>query len=298
MDRPDRSRETRRMQFDTFDVKQARGTSGVALSTFYNLIFASFGWTLPEHLMPVCHALADQRIQKLQIILGPGSGKSQLLSIAYPAWRLGLDPTQTVLGISGAENLIQGFMAATMDIIDNSPAYRAIFPEVTPDKEAGWSTQRGMFVKGRRPGIPDASYWGAGLTSKALAGKHARTIIIDDVHTAENSATIEQCLKVREIYYNTILGRADPMGARFILAGRRWHEEDLYGFLQQSEDWVVMVLPAIRDGQKNLYYDVHIPDGLTCCFNEGAAPAAAPGPVPPSVPGGPPPTPHSAPGAF
>jgi hypothetical protein len=255
---------------------QAREGSGVGLASFYNLIFSDRGWRLPPHLMPVCMALADQRIQKLQLILGPGGGKSQLLSITYPAWLLGQDPTQTVLGISGAENLIQGFMSATMEIVEFSPAYQAVFPLCRPDKESGWSTQRGMFVQGRRPGVPDASYWGAGITSKALAGKHARTIIIDDVHTADNSATVDQCLKVREIYHNTILGRADPMGARFILAGRRWHEEDLYGALQQSEDWVVMVLPAIREDQSDLYFDVHIPDGLVCCFNESLR--AEPGP--------------------
>jgi len=45
----------------------------------------------------------------------------------------------------------------------------------------------------------------------------------------------------------------------------------LYGHLLQNEDWVTMVLPAIRDNETRLYYDIYIPDGVTCCFNEPGA---------------------------
>ncbi|MHB1644110.1 MAG: hypothetical protein ACYCS8_15930 [Acidithiobacillus sp.] len=254
---------------DAFDMEEARTMSGPGLASFYNLIYADRGWKLPKHLMPVCNALADTRIDKLMLILGPGSGKSQLISVAYPTWLLGLDPTMTIIGVSGAEGLINGFMSASMEIIEQSAAYRSIFPSTKPDKDAGWSLERGMFVTGRKPGDPDASFWGAGLTSKTLAGKHARTMILDDLHTDINSQTVDQCMKVRDVYYNTLCGRANPFGCRFVLAGRRWHEEDLYGHLLQNEDWVTMVLPAIRDNETRLYYDIYIPDGVTCCFNEG-----------------------------
>lgn len=259
-----------KVRIDNFDIQEARNPTGMGLAAYYNAIFADRGWRLPKHLMPVCNALADERIEKLMLILGPGSGKSQLISVAYPTWRLGLDPTMTIIGVSGAEGLINGFMSAAMEIIEQSSTYRTIFPRTVPDKNAGWSLERGLYVSGRKPGIPDASFWGAGLTSKTLAGKHARTMILDDLHTDINSQTVDQCLKVRDVYYNTLVGRADPFGCRFVLAGRRWHEEDLYGHLMQNEDWVTMVLPAIRDNEERLFYDVYIPDGVECCFNAGA----------------------------
>ncbi|WP_312283368.1 hypothetical protein [Candidatus Igneacidithiobacillus taiwanensis] len=256
------------LKIDASLLRRAREPDGAGLILFYNLLYADRGWVLPDHLAPVCQALADVRIKKLMLILGPGNGKSQLLSTTFPIWALGHDPSLTILGISGAENLMHGFIQGAMELIEYSPVYKAIFPAVRPDKNAGWSTQRGIFVTGRSPGIPDASFFGAGIGSKALAGKHAKLIILDDVHTDGNSQTPEQCEGVRRLYYNTILGRADPMGARFILAGRRWHENDLYGHLMQTEEWVTMILPAFRDGVKELYFDVLVPDGLKCVFTD------------------------------
>lgn len=162
---------------------------------------------------------------------------------------------------------MQGFQKATMGIIEQSPHWQRVFPNTRPDKAAGWSTEGGMFVTGRRPGIPDASYLACGIDSKYLTGKHGRLIIIDDLHNEENSATAEQCEKVVGKYAKTIVGRADPMGARFIMAGRRWHTDDIYGQLKDS-DWVVLELPAEREGSSRLFYDVFVPDGLECVFTD------------------------------
>lgn len=238
------------------------------LFAFYNAIFQERGISCPLHLAPVIKALADTRIRKLMIIIGPGMGKSLLLSVCFPAWLLGIDPTMTILGISGGEQLIQGFMLSVAKIIEWSPIYRAVFPHALPDKAAGWSTERGYFIKGRRLGDPDANYWGAGLDSASLTGKHGRLLILDDIHNKDNSATLLQCEKVVATYYNTLLGRQDPVGARMIIAGRRFHEHDIYGHLQEQGEFVVMSLPAEREGSRRLWFDVTVPDGLECVFTE------------------------------
>lgn len=245
------------------------------LVLFYNTIFSDRGWTLPPHMIPVAQALMDKRIDNLAIIVGPGSTKSTLLSIVYPTYVLGLDPSQTILGISAGEFLITGFMRAAMEIIEFSAPYKAIFPDTRPDKGAGWSTERGMFVTNRKPGISDASYWGAGVSSKALVGKHAKTILMDDLHDSENSRSVTGRETLLEIYRNTIIGRADPSvsktgsdSVRFIIAGRRWHQDDIYGVLEREGNYVVMTLPAERPDSNFLYWDCVIPDGMVCCFNE------------------------------
>ncbi len=239
------------------------------LVLFYNSIFSDRGWSLPPHMMPVAKALTDPRIDKLAVIVGPGSGKSEFISVIYPTYILGLDPTQTILGVSAGEALITGFIRSAMEILEHSPVYKMVFPNVRPDKDSGWSTERGMFVTGRKPGIPDASYWGSGISSKALPGKHAQTIILDDPHDDENSRTESGREGVLRIYRNTILGRGDPRGARYIISGRRWAEGDLYGVLETEGDYVVMVLPNERENESMLFWDVSIPEGLICCFNEG-----------------------------
>jgi hypothetical protein len=250
--------------------KLCRSWTPQGLAAFYELVFSAMDppWKLPDHLWPVILGLCDTRIRKLMLIVGPGSGKSQLLSVVFPAWVAGHDPNMTILGVSGGEALMQGFQSAVMEIVERSDAWKLVFPNVAPDKGAGWSNDKGMFVSGRRPGIPDATYLAAGLQSRYLVGKHAKLMVIDDLHDENNSATEEQCKTVVNKYYSTLLGRADPMGARFILAGRRWHENDIYGSLQRSNDWVVMTLPAERAGKKSLYFDVTVPDNLDCVFTD------------------------------
>lgn len=247
----------------------ARTFNARGLASFYNSILSPRGFQLPPHLVPVCYGLTDLRIPKLLLLIGPGSGKSQLLSQIFPAFLLGHDPKQTILGVSAGESLIQGFVRSVMEIIEWAEIYAYLFPNVRPNKDAGWSTERGLFVTGRAPGDPDASYWAAGLDSKSLTGKHGKTIILDDPHDKDNSNSAMACEKVVTTYYNTIMGRADPAGARFIVAGRRWSENDLYGHLIESGEWVVMELPAMRAGAPDLFYDIVVPDGMTCCFNDG-----------------------------
>lgn len=198
---------------------------------------------------------------------------SQLLSVCYPAWALGHDPTLTILGVSASEGLIQGFVQASMELIEGRGTgawYPIVFPNVKPDKDSGWSPLRGAYVTGRPVGIPDPSYVGAGLTSKALTGKHAKILIFDDLHDFENSLNPEQCKKVIDKYYGQLIGRADPAGARFIVAGRRWNESDLYGHILKNEadQWVVLTLPAERRNSSRLYWNIQVPDGLECVFTE------------------------------
>ena len=174
----------------------------------------------------------------------------------------------TILGLSAGEGLMQGFVRGVMEWMKESPRWKAAFPNVGPNKEAGWSVTKGMFVTGRKPGDSDASYRGFGMDSSELTGKHARQLIIDDLHDKDNSATADACKKVQNFYYDTILGRQDPQGCRMVCAGRRWHTEDLYGHFSKSGDWVHMNLPAIREKETTLYWDISIPDGMVCCFND------------------------------
>jgi hypothetical protein len=254
---------------DTFHLTQKLPLSLLGFRMFYNMIHADRGFMLPRHLAHLALGLTDARIPKLLVIVGPGSGKSVLLSTAFPAFMLGQDPSLTICGISAGESLMQGFMSAVMEWVEHSIAWRYMFPEVVPDKGRGWSTERGMFVKGHSPGDPDASYIATGLTSKRLTGVHARLVIGDDLHDKENSATAAACQSVIDTYYSQIIGRADPRGARFVFAGRRWHEEDIYGHLKKTGEWVVMELPAVREKSLDkLYWDITVPDGLECCFTE------------------------------
>lgn len=243
------------------------------LHEFYDSIYAARGMSVASHHIPIIEGLEDERIRRFMVIIGPGSGKSTITTQAYPLWKIGRNPATTVVAVSGGEGLVQGFQQGMMEIIQSSDKWKYFFPDVEPDTKRGWSMQNGIFVTGRPPGDPDANMFSAGLTSQKLTGVHGREIIMDDLHNDENSATPEQCLKVRQKYYSLLLGRGDPRSARYILTGRRYNKEDIYGALISSGNWVVLRLPAERPNSFELWVDVLVPkmaDGspMPCVFSE------------------------------
>lgn len=240
----------------------------ISLAAWYNTINASRGFSLAPHHYPVIAGLEDPRIGSFLVLCPPGTGKSGIISSVYPVWELGHDPTLTIMAVSAGEKLPQGFMSAAAQIIQHDKKWQELFPEVRPSPELGWSKSNGLFVTGHHPSDPDASFISIGLASKALTGLHARLHIYDDIHDRENSSTAEGRAQVVRTYYDTLLGRADPRGCRRVAVGRWWAEDDVYQEWINSGDWVVMQLPASREGQVRLWYDVYVPHGLECVFTE------------------------------
>jgi hypothetical protein len=244
----------------------------IGLGAFYNAVYKSRGFALAPHHYPIVEGLEDKRIPNLLVLGPPGLGKSNLLCSVYPAWELGHDPSLTVLSISAGEALPQGFMSATMQIIQHDKTFCELFPTVRPDPDLGWSIQRGLYVTGHAPSDPDASYKSVGVASKALTGLHAQLHIYDDMHDRENAYTPESRATLKQTYYNTIMGRADPRGVRAVGAGRWWANDDLYQEWMANGDWVVLLLPASRPGNARLWYDVMVPKGLQCVYTETLEP--------------------------
>ena len=77
---------------------------GLTLPAFYNTVMGPKGISFPIHLNPVATALADERILKLMLIIGPGSGKSLFLSVVYPLYVLGWKPDHTIINVSASES--------------------------------------------------------------------------------------------------------------------------------------------------------------------------------------------------
>jgi len=107
---------------------------------------------------------------RIGVSVPPRHGKSQMVSIYFPAWYLGRNPDKKVLMVSHTADLAVDFGRKVRNIVD-SPAYKTIFPTVTlaaDSKSAGrWNTNMG------------GEYFACGVGA-ALAGRGAHFLIVDD----------------------------------------------------------------------------------------------------------------------
>ncbi len=102
-------------------------TPKIGLAAYYNSLNSVRGFALAPHHYPIVAGLEDDRIENFLVLGPPGLGKSNLLCSVYPSWVLGHTPETTILSVSAGEKLPQGFMSATMQIIQHNPTFRKLF---------------------------------------------------------------------------------------------------------------------------------------------------------------------------
>ena len=155
----------------------------------------------------------------------PRHGKSQLVSIYFPAWYLGRNPSKKVLMASHTGDLAVDFGRKVRNLVD-SPIYKEIFPVVTlaPDsKSAGrWNTNMG------------GEYFACGVGA-ALAGRGADVLIIDDPFSEQDiiSGNYGVFDKVYEWFTYGARTRLMPQG-KVAIVHTRWHPNDLIGRLAKD----------------------------------------------------------------
>lgn len=157
-----------------FDILEERKRVELAQNDFLAFIAAiDPNYKFGKHLKRLGALLMDveQNIKnRIAVSMAPRMGKSQMISIYYPAWYLGRHPDHKVIVASHTADLAV-VMARKVRNLINTPEYRAIFPEtsIASDAKAAaqWNTTKG------------GEYFAIGVGG-ALAGRGAHLIIADD----------------------------------------------------------------------------------------------------------------------
>lgn len=173
----------------------------------------------------------------------PRHGKSQLVSIYFPAWFMGRYPTKKVLMVSHTTDLAVDFGRKVRNLID-SDTYREVFPNVSlaaDSKSAGrWNTNIG------------GEYFACGVGS-ALAGRGADLLLVDDPHNEQDiiNGNFEVFEKAYEWFTYGARTRLMP-GGRVAIVQTRWHQDDLTGRVtrdmgqnESADQYKVVEFPAI-----------------------------------------------------
>jgi predicted phage terminase large subunit-like protein len=181
-------------------------------------------------------AVETGETKRLLVMLPPRSLKSTMISVAYPAWRLGHNPGCQIISASYGYDLATKLFRDCRDVMRSS-WYRRVFPSTILSKDKSSESQLETTVHG---------YRFATSVGGAITGRGANLVIIDDpIKTAEAAASPKARELVNEWFRNSVLTRLNnKMDDAVIVTMQRTHNDDLAGFLIDLGNWTQICIPA------------------------------------------------------
>lgn len=195
-----------------------------------------------QKIMALLQAVFDGRERFVEISIPTRHGKSELMSVKFPAWYLGCRPHHELLHISYANSLSNEFSRRVRAIIRDNSRYRRLFPRVALDSERqrldDWRTTAG------------GGFRSVGIQS-GIAGRGADGLLLDDPQAEESARSMTQMENDYQWYAGEARTRLHP-GAWIVLAMTRRHQLDLPGRLldlaqneSKADQWTKLVLPGL-----------------------------------------------------
>jgi hypothetical protein len=194
------------------------------------------------------HRIADQLariknggITRLIINMPPRHLKSLTVTVAFPAWLLGLQPWRRIFAISYGNELSSKHASDFRSIVQ-SGWYQRAFRDMRISRsleEEVLTTARG-FRK-------STSVFGT------LTGLGGDLFIIDDPQKPVDAQSDAQRNRLNQWVSNTLMSRLDSKttGA-IIVVMQRVHLNDLSGYLIEQGGWTVLSLPAIAEEDETI----------------------------------------------
>ena len=234
-------------------------------------------YTMPEYqdarhiriLSEKLEAVERGDIKRLMVFMPPRHGKSEMVSIRFPAWYLGRNQQAQLIGCSYAESLAYTFSYAIRETISSLP-YQRLW---------GLGLDKSGSVRWQLSGKDNKrdSYIAAGVGG-GITGEGANVLLIDDpVKNSEEAESQVYRDKIWNWYTTTARTRLQPDGA-IVLIMTRWHQDDLAGRLLQAQvdpkadQWEILHLKAI-DNDNALWpeqYDIPALDNIRASIGSRA----------------------------
>jgi len=198
---------------------------------------------LEPHIPLICaHLEAAHRgeIRDLVIAVPPGTSKSVVTSILWPAWGWTIDPTRKWMHTSYAEDLSLSFARRTLELISGE-WYRARWPNF--GVKGGGRASAGDFwltSGGRRFST---------MLRGVATGVHAHILVCDDPHKPSDLSLGGESAKAAlskdwAKWTGTFSSRhADAATFTRVVIAQRLHEDDVSGRMLQSPRTVSVTLP-------------------------------------------------------
>jgi predicted phage terminase large subunit-like protein len=176
------------------------------------------GWhidAIADHLQ----AVAEGQIRRLLINIPPGTSKSLLSCVLWPAWLWARDPTLRFLFSSYSEEFTRRDCRKAKALIA-SDWYRGLFPEVRLKRDPDTSMEHHTTAGGERHGAS---------TGSGVTGKHVHCIVEDDPLKAQDARSPRAREEVWDYRTQTLGFRLLPETGWRIVIMQRLHEDDPSG---------------------------------------------------------------------
>src|SRR3954469_11179013 len=198
------------------------------------------------HISAIAHALDKVRrgeSKRLIIAMPPRYLKSLCVSIAFPAFLLGHDPSLRIIAASYAESLAVAHSNDFRRLVQ-SKEYKRLFPKTCIDPAKNTESE----VRTTQRGFRLATSVGGALT-----GRGGQFIIIDDPIKPDDAASEIARRRVIDWYEKTLTSRLDHKSeGAIILVMQRLHVDDLAGHLLEAGGWDYLGLPAIAEIEEEI----------------------------------------------
>lgn len=231
----------------------------------------AFAWyTMPQYRIARPHRLLAAKlaeveryivsggregIGRLMVFMPPRHGKSELISVRFPAWFLGRNPSCRVIEASCTADLAIGFSRKTRDVIRDEP-FQVLFGAASTLPKGQWVQMSEESraadeweIAGHSGGLKAAGVGGS------IIGRGMHLGIIDDPFKNRFEAESKRVRDEVDTWYKEVFySRLEPGGA-IVLMHQRWHADDLAGRLLKRmvsgepdmDQWDVVCLPAIAE---------------------------------------------------
>lgn len=183
-------------------------------------------------------ACRRREIRKLIINMPPRMLKSVTVSVAWPAYLLGHDPSERIMAASYAAGLSVKHGLDCRNIIQ-SEWYRQVFPDMRIARDQNEKHKFATTQHGHRI---------ATSVGGTVTGEGGNFLIMDDPHTPAQAMSLSQRESALQWFDHTFATRLDDkQRGVMVVVMQRLHADDLSGHLLAKGGWEMLRLPAIAE---------------------------------------------------
>lgn len=214
------------------------------VQTFWDVIIKEapvYNWHIPylcEELQALSVSIVNRQDKPYDLIINipPGTTKSTITTIMFPAWLWTQDPTIRIITNSYSMDLSIEHAIKSRDII-LSDKYKRLFPDVALRRDKSAKSSYENTATGARYTTS---------TGGTITGKHAHIIINDDPLNPSQAASDADRTNANEHTKTLASRKVDKKNTPTITIMQRLHEMDVTGYIlsKKSETVKHICLPA------------------------------------------------------